>query len=82
MRLGNCVPRQTSVGRLLTRARLARGWTQDQVAACLDATRQHINNIEAGRSGVRAAHLWTLCRVLKIDPGKLLRALERDYLDD
>ena len=72
------IARFTSTGRLLTKARLAKHLSGEQVADRIGVTRTQYVNMESGRSSTVAHRLWSLCRVLGIDAAALLRALERD----
>jgi transcriptional regulator with XRE-family HTH domain len=74
---GVCLPRETSTGRLLTRARAKRQMSQQEMADRLGRQRGNIMHIETGRRGIPGGEVLSFARAYRCDPVALLRALER-----
>lgn len=72
-------------GENLKRIRIARGFSQDELARMVGYTnRSSINKIEVGRSGIPANKVNELARVLGVSPLELFKesSVEPDIKDD
>lgn len=72
-------------GENLKRIRIARGFSQDELARMVGYTnRSSINKIEVGRSGIPANKVNELARVLGVSPLELFKEspVEPDIKDD
>lgn len=63
------------LGALLRQARNSAGLTQDDVSASLNVDRRHYGRIESGQSKISVLRLMEVCKVLGIDPGRLVTRL-------
>lgn len=55
-----------ALGQHMWRCRKLRGFTRDELANIIGATRQHIEDIETGCCRVSVIELWHLCIVFQI----------------
>lgn len=72
-------------GEVVRDARLARGWSQDELAARIDCKRAFVSRIETGGRGVDVGTLQKLASVLEIDGAQLLElaaARSNDGVDE
>jgi transcriptional regulator with XRE-family HTH domain len=60
------------VGRNLRKSRLARGWTQEQLAERSGFSQQYISGLEQGRRNPTVVSLYELAQALKVTPVDLL----------
>lgn len=69
-------------GKNLKRLRLARGFSQEELAKMVGYTnRSSINKIEIGRSGIPSSKVNELARVLGVSPLDLFRETPVDPID-
>ena len=66
-----------AMGRKLTRARQQLELSQERAAARADMSREHLRAIESGKVNPSIGKLLSLCEVLKIDAGELVRGLQK-----
>lgn len=69
-----------NVGEHLKRARLLRGLTQAQAAACMGVTQFTVINWETGRTEPPVSSVWALCAFLGYDPYPIPRTLRERML--
>jgi DNA-binding Xre family transcriptional regulator len=62
-------------GKNVREARLARGWTQEDLAAASELAVGQISRIERGVREIRLTTLLSLLKALKVPPKDLLRGL-------
>jgi len=60
------------VGRTVKRLRIARGWTQQELADRIDVRRPYITQIESATRGVSLEILEQLAKALRAKPAALL----------
>jgi transcriptional regulator with XRE-family HTH domain len=66
-----------AVGAELTRLRVARGWSQQQLADKLGYTERYIGQLERGTKSPTLRTLADLAKSFEIEPSTLLRSAER-----
>ena len=66
-----------AMGRQLARARAERSLSQERAAAHAEMSREHLRAIEAGSVNPSVGKLLSLCEVLKLDAGTLVRELQK-----
>lgn len=63
------------VGIWIRNARIARGWSQPQLAARAESSQSHLSRIERGRTPATVAEFVRLSRLLGHDPAHAIAAV-------
>lgn len=61
----------------LIKARKAKGLTQTDLARALGKSQSFVSNYERGERRLEVVEFILMCRVLKVEPGKIIGELER-----
>ena len=68
-------PEAVRFGAFVRKRRLAKGWTQEQLAEAAGMNELQIGHIERGASDPKLTTILKLCAALRIRPGSLLDKL-------
>lgn len=70
----------TEFGEMLRKTRLRRGLTQRDLAKAMELSRTSITNIELGKQKVLLHQLYSLAKILGVNPKKLLPSAPRSHI--
>lgn len=76
---GDAVKRTTKTGSLLTRGRIRKGQSQEQIAEALGCVRGHVANVEGGRSSIPGERLLDWAEAYGVGLRALAEALREDF---
>ncbi len=71
---------ESPLGQRVRDARLAKGWTQGDLARIAGVTQSNVSNVEQGKPNVKSGTLLSLERALGLWPGELMAILSDDLV--